>query len=146
MTSLENQVPVAPAHHFHSDKEPLPGAKGGQPTIDYSAENMDRLPNQDFIPPGTTGMTHHDTHGPSHIGAHKPAAGAFGHEEQPGPFGGTTGHGPTTHMTHPAPGHPQKKATIGDKIVGKTEELAGKIAHNPEMQEKGAIRAQVGKQ
>ncbi|KAJ3514944.1 hypothetical protein NLJ89_g2066 [Agrocybe chaxingu] len=48
-----------------------------------------------------------------------------------------------THQTGHQAGHgAQHKPTVGDKIVGKTEELAGKLAHNPALQEKGELRAQ----
>lgn len=34
-----------PLHHIHNDSSPLPGARGADPTYDYSASKMDRAPN-----------------------------------------------------------------------------------------------------
>ncbi|KAI9568739.1 hypothetical protein HD554DRAFT_2172214 [Boletus coccyginus] len=43
------------------------------------------------------------------------------------------------------PGLSEGHASIGDKIVGKTQKVIGKYTHNPELHEKGELRETGGK-
>ncbi|KAF7297759.1 hypothetical protein MKEN_01399600 [Mycena kentingensis (nom. inval.)] len=41
--------------------------------------------------------------------------------------------------------NPTRKATAADKLIGKAQAVVGKVAHKPEMQEKGELRQTEGK-
>jgi hypothetical protein len=43
--NLTTGTEARPEHHVHKASEPLPGARGGAPTADYSADTMERLPS-----------------------------------------------------------------------------------------------------
>jgi hypothetical protein len=43
--NLTTGTEARPEHHVHKSSEPLPGARGGAPTADYSADTMERLPS-----------------------------------------------------------------------------------------------------
>ena len=126
MSSLTNEISSGPAHHVHRDDEPLPGARGAAPAVDYSVDTMEhtRLPpseegeTQNFHPQshGQRDFTTQETREPI-VHSHSGSGGGIGHP---------------THAAHNAeshiPGehdhgatHPAKKATMTDKLVGKTE-------------------------
>lgn len=54
-----DSIPPRPEHHLHNTNERLPGAQGGAPTIDYSAETMNHTPNAAL---GGQSTLHRDTH------------------------------------------------------------------------------------
>ncbi|KAJ7717553.1 hypothetical protein B0H16DRAFT_1610725 [Mycena metata] len=131
-----------PEHHVHKSSEPLPGARGGAPAADYTAEHMERLPSSvwqdaDASQPtreaaelstvkpelerthSATGRTAISGDRPTNIEPHSEGGVAIdgGHE-----------------------GAPAGKASASDKIIGKAQAVVGKLAHKPEMQEKGELR------
>ncbi|PPQ76756.1 hypothetical protein CVT26_000145 [Gymnopilus dilepis] len=123
MTASINQ------HHVHRDDEPLPGAKGGQPAVDYSPETIDHTK----LPISEEGNTQDFT---SHTKAH--------HNERANqePVGAGLGGGESRtlgdeHMSGNTP-----KPGLGDKVVGKTQELTGKILKKEPLKEKGELRQQ----
>ncbi|KIM41947.1 hypothetical protein M413DRAFT_445146, partial [Hebeloma cylindrosporum] len=137
-------------HHVHNPNEPLPGSRGAAPTVDYSPETIART----TLPPSEVGDTqdfhpHHSSTHYQHAPHHHP-----GHAEA-----GVTSTGPDTSSTRPSGnvhGQPaiqptgsddhstrsDNKPSVGDKIVGKATELAGKAIRSPGLQEKGELRAQ----
>ncbi|KAF8970562.1 hypothetical protein BDZ97DRAFT_1914462 [Flammula alnicola] len=136
------------SHHVHSDEELLPGSRGAAPTVDYSPDTIEHA----TLPPSEVGETqnfqphegaHHHTHTHEHFKGHDDATGSRCGEETNLPESKTS--------TAPVPAYvgpttEKRDFTInpsfGDKIIGKTEELAGKITHNPELQVKGEVRSQ----
>ncbi|KAF9546734.1 hypothetical protein CPC08DRAFT_374989 [Agrocybe pediades] len=60
---------------------------------------------------------------------------------------------PTTHFkedvnlnkdnAHRQPAH-KDKVSLGDKVIGKTQQIAGKLVHNEELKEKGEVRSHGG--
>ncbi|KAF8153988.1 hypothetical protein B0H34DRAFT_719922 [Crassisporium funariophilum] len=257
---IHQEFNSGPHHHIHGDSEPIPGARGAAPTVDYTPETIERtrLPpseegnTQDFAPRAdlhsghTHGNTHHnatpsggvtndlmppkemdasrhvhDDHHhfkPAHVGEGQPYHGPTSMDKPEGTTGiwaGTTGtntgqfadpstkssiahkleqlpakHHDTgityssnnkgaaepiggtypdrhddTHTSNNKPSITEKikdkteqhhdtsntthntnttntKPSMGDKIIGKTQKIVGKVAHNPQMQEEGAMRAQ----
>lgn len=122
--------PTRPMHHVHTDSEPLPGARGGATAVDYSADNIEHTGTQNFNIVNTTGPDHHDQHREHHDTGYDHSTGAKG-----------VAHAAThpqehiqAHRQHEEP-HPQpstaqatKKPTIGDKMIGKTEQVS--ICHS----------------
>lgn len=49
-TQYNQEIDAKPTHHVHSENEPLPGAKGGSATVDYSADTLNRIADQDPHP------------------------------------------------------------------------------------------------
>ncbi|KAF7290570.1 hypothetical protein MIND_01297100 [Mycena indigotica] len=146
MSSINNTIPTnttsttgpaRPEHHIHHDSEPLPGARGAAPAADYSPDNMERVASStwqqggDMKPSRELGdiasderaaAHHHDSH----------TAGNVQFDEHPS-------------GDHPDERHPTRKATAADKLIGKAQEVAGKVAKKPELQEKGVLRQTEGK-
>ncbi|KAJ7157867.1 hypothetical protein C8R43DRAFT_921329 [Mycena crocata] len=130
-----------PEHHVHKASEPLPGARGGAPAADYSADTMERLPSsvwqdKDSSKPTREADVFQTT---------KPDMGRTAFSEQrplntePHPDGGVAidgGHGDSM---------PMGKASAADKLIGKAQKVVGKVAHKPEMHEKGELRESGGK-
>ncbi|KZP08897.1 hypothetical protein FIBSPDRAFT_760747 [Athelia psychrophila] len=123
-----------PEHHLHGSSQPLPGARGGDATTDYSPEAIERAPpsafddaNIDSIPPST----HHGESASNAYDEDRPL------DVQSAPEGGV-GIGGNDEL-------PMGKASFGDKVIGKTQKLVGKMAHKPEMHEKGELREKGGK-
>ena len=130
-------VTTQPTHRIHSDSEPLPVSGGEGP--DYSADNMNRLADQDqdMYPRNTTTTTHHNTHSPSHI----PTRTSVGTNDA----NRDSDRGPQQGSEYPKEAHlgesrfdersglngdeaafdatPHAKPGIKDKIIGKTEEV-----------------------
>ncbi|RDB17562.1 hypothetical protein Hypma_001003 [Hypsizygus marmoreus] len=114
---------VSPSHHIHKTEEPLPGTKGAAPTFDYTPETIEHAPKA-----------------------------AFQEEEPKGPDRSkpleTLGDKPTTGAAPAVPEHetvPETHAGFGDKVIGKIEQVVGKIIHKPELAEKGEQREVGGK-
>ena len=42
---LTDNLTTRPDHHIHSSNDPLPGSRGGVPTVDYSAATIERTPS-----------------------------------------------------------------------------------------------------
>jgi len=120
-----------PTHRIHSDNEPLPASGTGEGTVDYSADNINRIAAQDTeAHRNTTTTTHHNSHSPSHI----PGPASLGADDAnrlpPG-----AGCFPETHCEETRfderPGLssddssavPHVKPGIGDKIIGKSEKV-----------------------
>ena len=115
MTASINQ------HHVHRDDEPLPGAKGGQPAVDYSPETIDHTK----LPISEEGNTQDFT---SHTKAHhneranqEPVGAGFG--------GGESRTLGDEHMSGNTP-----KPGLGDKVVGKTQEVCTLPSAQPSTQ------------
>lgn len=47
-----------PEHHIHDSSEPLPGNRGANPAVDYSAGAMDRTPSSVWNDAAPTGQSH----------------------------------------------------------------------------------------
>lgn len=118
-------------HRIHSDNEPLPRSGEG-PTVDYSADNMNRVADQNAYPPAQRDTTtHYNTHHPSHI----PDRASIGTDDARSLEG--VQFPPEIHRGGQSPGNqpgltsdespfndvPQAKPGISDKIVGKTEKV-----------------------
>ncbi|KAJ7662932.1 hypothetical protein B0H17DRAFT_1093274 [Mycena rosella] len=149
MTSINNTMNNAtlaaearPEHHVHKSSEPLPGARGGAPAADYSAGTIERMPSsawQDADPAQPTRET-------SEFQSTRPdmeaGRNAFSDERpvntESHPDGGVAIDG--GHDTTPA-----GKPSAADKLIGKAQKVVGKVAHKPEMQEKGELRETAGK-
>lgn len=104
MTTSINQ------HHVHRDDEPLPGAKGAEPTVDYSPDTMERVK----LPISEEGNTQDFS---SHTKAH--------HQEPStqAPVGAGLGAESGTLDDEHTSGSTAQKTSLGDKIVGKTQEV-----------------------
>ncbi|KAG5643128.1 hypothetical protein DXG03_001554 [Asterophora parasitica] len=167
-----------PKHHLHSSNEPLPGARGAEPAVDYSKDTLERAPNAAFNEQPThishnAGATTHNPmrhHGQSadigtHDHGHNPARRI---QDTATERGNTTGThtkslGPTCQGRNAftedrslgvvtptggggvAIGGKDNHAGLGDKIVGKTQKVAGKITDNAGLYEKGELRETGGK-
>ncbi|KAJ3830459.1 hypothetical protein F5880DRAFT_1468339 [Lentinula raphanica] len=131
---------IRPTHHVHGSNDPLPGAKRGVNAVDYSAETMERTPStwnerteEQFAreQPG-----HHESHHDQYEGRN-----AFTEQRpmdvQPTSAGGVAIGGNSD--------LPEGKASMMDKVVGKTQKVIGKATHKPEMHEKGELRESGGK-
>ncbi|KAJ7074522.1 hypothetical protein C8F01DRAFT_1100754 [Mycena amicta] len=150
-TTAATATPTRPEHHVHRDSEPLPGsgARGAAPTADYSAENMERLPSKVWQESETTGAAMKPSRELGDIaGDERPAMDrsnsssgklqSTGPSREPSSASGVTG-------DHVDERNPKRKVTAADKLIGKAQQVAGKVAHKPEMQEKGALRQTEGK-
>ncbi|KAJ6562819.1 hypothetical protein DFH09DRAFT_1478925 [Mycena vulgaris] len=156
MTSINNTnnmnmtgTETRPEHHVHSADEPLPGARGGAPAADYSASTMERLPSavwQDDAggaqPTRETAELQATRPEMARTGSSTSGRNAFSAERplntEPHPEGGVAidgGHD----------GMPMGKASAADKLIGKAQKIVGKVAHKPEMHEKGELREAGGK-
>ncbi|KAF7345052.1 hypothetical protein MVEN_01668100 [Mycena venus] len=137
-----------PEHHVHKASEPLPGARGGAPAADYSAETMERLPssvwqNDDASQP-TREISESQTARPELPERSNSATGrtAFSGERplntEPHPEGGVAIDGGREGM-------PMGKASAADKLIGKAQKVVGKMTNKPELHEKGELREAGGK-
>ncbi|KAJ7079627.1 hypothetical protein B0H15DRAFT_500796 [Mycena belliarum] len=161
MTSMNNMMNTTtvgetrPEHHVHKADEPLPGARGGAPTADYSTSAMERLPSSAWEDTDTSKPSRevigenldHPDHPTKPQLAHSGSASgrnAFSAERplntEPHPDGGVAIEG-----GHHDDGMPMGKATTADKLIGKTQKVVGKVTHNPVMHEKGELRESGGK-
>ncbi|KAF7331204.1 hypothetical protein MSAN_02439100 [Mycena sanguinolenta] len=140
-----------PEHHVHKASEPLPGARGGAPAADYTAETMERLPSsvwQDADPSQPTreldpsdlqSQTRPDLPERSNSATGRTAfTGERPLNTQPHPEGGVAIDGGHEDM-------PMGKASATDKLIGKAQKIIGKVANKPEMHEKGELRESGGK-
>ncbi|KAF8574229.1 hypothetical protein K439DRAFT_1624491 [Ramaria rubella] len=134
---LSNAQPP-PTHRVHQSSDRLP------------AHPRD-FPHEDSV--GVTGGTNEFPEGNSQVASHT-------NNGDIAPFDSTTatsGHDNATRPlnTQPAPedsvarggqeGLPQGKASLTDKIIGKTEKVVGKMKKDPELHEKGELREAGGK-
>ncbi|KAJ7206065.1 hypothetical protein GGX14DRAFT_568521 [Mycena pura] len=149
MSSTNNTTSpeIRPEHHLHDASEPLPGARGGAPAADYSAGNMERLSSsvwQDADAGAPTRETT-DAQGDSARPAMERTNSAsdrlrFVEAHDTTGLAGVdsgAGLGDTAQPAH--------KATAADKLIGRAQQVAGKVAHKPELQEKGELRQMEGK-
>ncbi|EIW56831.1 uncharacterized protein TRAVEDRAFT_128527 [Trametes versicolor FP-101664 SS1] len=140
-----------PSHHIHDSSDVLPGARGAaQAAPDYSADVtndsgvwQDR--NQREFGAGTdTGAVmaggQHST-SPESFGDTQGGRTAFNEDRpmgvEPTERGGVAVGGD--------PNLPEGKAKLADKIIGKTQKVAGKVMSKPAMHEKGELREAGGK-
>ncbi|KAJ3808521.1 hypothetical protein F5876DRAFT_67216 [Lentinula aff. lateritia] len=162
VNDITSSEATRPSHHVHGSEDPLPGAKrGGVNAIDYSAETMERTPStwnegterkfaQDHPeimgaqPEHGQTQTHREHHHNHHHEHHdRPQEGRNAFSEQrpmdvhPTSAGGVAVDGNSD--------LPEGKATVMDKVVGKTQKIIGKATHKPEMHEKGELRETGGK-
>ncbi|PCH42892.1 hypothetical protein WOLCODRAFT_58811, partial [Wolfiporia cocos MD-104 SS10] len=135
-----------PAHHIHRDSEALPGARGGSSAADYSADvtNDSRTwtdNNQRRFGAGTDDSHimaggQHDSPGASRATSGSDAGhNAFNQERpldvEPTSQGGVAIGGQDN--------LPEGRAKLTDKLIGKTQKVAGKATRNPEMHERGEL-------
>ncbi|KAF8904768.1 hypothetical protein CPB84DRAFT_1772778 [Gymnopilus junonius] len=119
-------------HHVHRQDEPLPGAKGGDPTVDYSPDTMEHVKLPITEEGNTQDLTPHHPHlHHPHPHHHDPATQA----PVGASLGGDTRAQGDEHLSGSTP-----KPSIGDKVIGKTQELTGKVLHKDQLQEKGELR------
>jgi len=78
---------------------------------------------------------HHHLHNPSEP-LPKPAPGSYPSDQE---ADNNQFNGPTIAETGDS-------TTLSDKIAGKAQEVAGKVARKPELEEKGALRQERGKE
>ncbi|KAK7055070.1 hypothetical protein R3P38DRAFT_2844941 [Favolaschia claudopus] len=126
-----------PEHHVHKASEPLPGARGGAPAADYSADTMERLPssvwqNADPSQP-TRELDTDESDGRNAFSSERPL------NTQPHPEGGVAIDGGHSESM------PMGKASAADKLIGKTQKVIGKVTNKPELHEKGELRESGGK-
>ncbi|KAF4586133.1 hypothetical protein EYR38_010407 [Pleurotus pulmonarius] len=152
-----------PSHHVrHDESEPLPGARGARDTVDYSPDNLgddntswirdkhtaaagyastnERLPSalggRDTVDDRTNNLGDNSpswgrdksstsTNNSSNNGRINLGAG-FGKDIDAGE---TKGH-----------------AGMGDKVIGKTQQMMGKMTNNADLREKGELRETGGKE
>ncbi|KAJ7482168.1 hypothetical protein B0H11DRAFT_1213144 [Mycena galericulata] len=164
-----------PEHHVHKASEPLPGARGGAPAVDYNAETMERVPSSMWD--DAEGGAMKPTREASALNTHtqrpgmgerqsstadldaKTGAGsgvgpgrtAFSEErvDTQSHSGGATGvatiDGAHGYDNIDKGDMPVGKANAADKLIGKAQQVVGKVAHKPAMQEKGEMREAGGK-
>ncbi|KAJ7041134.1 hypothetical protein C8F04DRAFT_170361 [Mycena alexandri] len=153
MASIDNlhtdnlTTETRPEHHVHKSSEPLPGARGGAPAVDYTAEHMERLPSsvwQDADASQPTREAAELTTAKPDLERSNSGSGrtAFSGERplntEPHPEGGVAIDGGNEGMA-------MGKASAADKLIGKAQKVVGKLAHKPEMHEKGELRESGGK-
>ncbi|KAH9837672.1 uncharacterized protein C8Q71DRAFT_555496 [Rhodofomes roseus] len=146
MSAYATQRP--PEHHIHRDSEALPGARGGAAAANYAPDvtNNERVwqdNNERQFGAGTDdravmgGAQHQSAASPSAESGHT----AYNEDRplsvQPTSAGGVAvdGHSDV----------PEGKAKFTDKLIGKTQKVAGKATKNPELHEKGELREAGGK-
>ncbi|EPQ55639.1 hypothetical protein GLOTRDRAFT_128861 [Gloeophyllum trabeum ATCC 11539] len=112
-----------PTHRVHHSEDPLPGTRGVAPAADYSAEATEHFDDQNVPRPSGQVDSAVDEQRPLGTAPTTGGGVAIGGEED----------------------LPMGKAGLGDKIVGKTQKVVGKVAKNPEMHEKGELREAGGK-
>lgn len=151
MNNMMNTTTVGetrPEHHVHKADEPLPGARGGAPTADYSTSAMERLPSSAWEDTDTSKPSRevigenldHPDHPTKPQLAHSGSASgrnAFSAERplntEPHPDG-TSIPAPGRNVLidvggvaieggHHDDGMPMGKATTADKLIGKTQKV-----------------------
>ncbi|THH21764.1 hypothetical protein EUX98_g8285 [Antrodiella citrinella] len=155
-----------PSHHVHRDSEILPGGKGAEfqaAPYDTSVTNDSQTwksNNEKRFGAGT------DTGNVVAGGQHSTIPSSSLGEENPSFRHGGTGTLPAS--THDAPREerplgvqptsqggvavggnsdlPEGHASVMDKVIGKTQKVAGKVLRKPEMHEKGELREAGGKE
>ncbi|KAF8182942.1 hypothetical protein BJ912DRAFT_928354 [Pholiota molesta] len=155
------------SHHVHREDEPLPGAQGGASSVDYSSNAMRNavLPpfevgdTQDFHPAGS--HHHHTPEHPVNPFERTTVGGSSSPGTKTSPLPPVPGYaGTTENREHNISGlqspdydidgkrtgepnfnQPTGKVSMGDKVVGKTEQIAGKITGNADLQERGVARS-----
>ncbi|KAJ7657852.1 hypothetical protein DFH06DRAFT_1197299 [Mycena polygramma] len=137
-----------PEHHVHKASEPLPGARGGAPTADYSASTMERLPSsvwQEADPAQPTReldasapQTRPELPERSNSATGRTAFSA----ERPV---NTEPHGGGVAVDGAHEDMPTGKVSASDKLIGKAQQVVGKMAHKPALHEKGELREAGGK-
>ncbi|KZT65068.1 hypothetical protein DAEQUDRAFT_814502 [Daedalea quercina L-15889] len=144
--SVNTQRP--PEHHIHRDSEVLPGARGGTDATNYSADvvDNDRVWQDNNQRQYGAGTDDHAIMGGAQHQSAAPSSAASGHNAynehrpmnvQPTSAGGVAIEGRSD--------VPEGKAKLTDKLIGKTQKVAGKVTKNPEMHEKGELRKSGGK-
>ncbi|THG95966.1 hypothetical protein EW026_g5770 [Hermanssonia centrifuga] len=139
---------LAPEHHTHQSSDVLPGARGVAPAPDYSADNTNDSGvwegnNKRRFGAGTD--TNAVMAGGQHNGDNYTATddADFEHDERPMNVKSTGAGGVAIDGRDDLPeGH----AKLMDKVAGKTQKVAGKLMHKPEMHEKGELREAGGKE
>ncbi|KAI0363951.1 hypothetical protein BV20DRAFT_957254 [Pilatotrama ljubarskyi] len=151
-----------PSHHIHNSSDPLPGSRGAAPAApDYSADvtNDSRVwqdRNEREFGAGTdtgavvAGGQHSASPAPGQGLGENPRGSRTAYDEgrplgvQPSEAGGVAvgegGGGDAADANLP-----EGKAKMTDKIIGKTQKVAGKMTHNAAMHEKGELREAGGK-
>ncbi|KAH9476820.1 hypothetical protein JR316_0010735 [Psilocybe cubensis] len=118
------------SHHVHSDNEPLPGARGAAPAVDYTPDTIEHA----RLPPSEVGNTQDFAPHPQP------------HQTAPQYQQDDTSKGlpelPTEHHEADRSASGKSKPTLGDKLVGKTQEIAGKVMRNEGLKEKGELKKQ----
>lgn len=103
-----------PEHHVHPSSEPLPGARGAAPTADYSPTTIERTPSSAFDP-------NNIDHAATSHNMERTGENAFNTERplnvEPAPQGGVAVGGDEGAEL------PMGKASMGDKIIGKTQKV-----------------------
>ncbi|KAI0070871.1 hypothetical protein K474DRAFT_1687280 [Panus rudis PR-1116 ss-1] len=148
-----------PTHHIHRDSEPLPGARGASAagansaTYDTNVTNDSQTwkPNNEkhfgagtdtgAVMAGGQHTADFDSTGAASHGQQQRAAegrNAF-NEDRPTPTSqGGVAVGGRDDL-------PESHASTTDKLIGKTQKVAGKYLHKPELHEKGKLREAGGK-
>lgn len=107
-----------PSHHVHQSNDPLPGAKRGVNTVDYSAETMERTPST--WNERTEEQFAHEHPGMAASDDQHTKQNAFTEERpmdvQPTSAGGVAVSGNAD--------LPQGKPSLMDKVVGKTQKVS----------------------
>ncbi|OSX64775.1 hypothetical protein POSPLADRAFT_1044230 [Postia placenta MAD-698-R-SB12] len=124
-----------PEHHVHRDSEVLPGARDAAASANYDAsltndsqtwkDNNQRQFGAGIDDCNVMAGGQHDTSGAPDSGRN-----AF-NSERPLDASGVAIGGQAN--------LPEGKATITDKLIGKTQKVTGKITRNPDMHEKGEL-------
>lgn len=94
------------SHHVHSDNEPLPGARGAAPAVDYTPETIEHAK----LPPSEVGNTQDFAPHPKTV-----------HNEE---FPTVLPEPPTQHHEADNSAPTRSKPKLADKIVGKTQEVS----------------------
>ncbi|KAI0351258.1 hypothetical protein OH77DRAFT_1498671 [Trametes cingulata] len=162
-----------PTHHIHNPSDPLPGSKGAAAPAapDYSADvTNDPRVWQDRNQRGTdtgavvAGGQHAASPSPmgsstgvgaGGVGAGGAGAGGYGNnpqgsrtaydEERPMGVQPAEGGGVAVGQGAADANLPEGKAKVTDRIIGKTQKVAGKVTGNAAMHEKGELREAGGK-
>ncbi|THH18512.1 hypothetical protein EW146_g2474 [Bondarzewia mesenterica] len=153
-----------PTHHVHDTSDPLPGARGAQTTTtDYSTGNMEHIEHGDNgarFERRPTGFESLDSDSPASSGLEQQRHSGTGidrdNEGVPGSDREQEHDIPYDHArssgtergdfgTSRTDDRPVGKAGFADKLIGKTEQAVGKLAHKPQLEEKGELRATGGK-
>eukprot|EP00914_Ancora_sagittata_P022598 GHVO01044861.1.p1 GENE.GHVO01044861.1~~GHVO01044861.1.p1 ORF type:complete len:177 (-),score=16.02 GHVO01044861.1:47-577(-) len=151
-TSDIDANPMAPSHTRHSENDVLPGAKKGGHAVDYSVETMERTPStwnerteEQFAreQPGIMGAdSAQSSEQLPERQSSSQGRNAFTETQRPMDVQPTAAGGVAVGGNSDLP---EGKASMMDKLVGKTQKVIGKATHKPEMHEKGELRETGGK-